>query len=118
MIIAEYQKECIFLDCTYLEMRIGNVEQYRKFHVNFLDHTVKIQDEHLQKTRTRELYSREHLSDDGHVTSGGGPDGEHRRIWLKFRCTHVVWRARLGCGLIWWVTRMEHRAPGEQCGEC
>ena len=65
-------------------MRIGNVEQYRKFYVKFLNHTVKIQDEHLQKTRTRELYSREHLSDDGDVTSGGGPDGEHRRRWLKF----------------------------------
>ena len=28
-----------------------------------------------QKTRTREMYSRERLNDDGDVASGGGPDG-------------------------------------------
>ena len=41
-----------------------------------------------QKTRTRELYSREHPNDDGSYTSGGGPDGgslkvHGRRTWLK-----------------------------------
>ena len=34
-----------------------------------------------QKTRTRELYSRERPNDDGDLTSGGGPDGES--TWLK-----------------------------------
>ena len=47
-IIAECQKECIFLDYADLEMRIGNEEQCRKFYGKFLNRTVKIQDEHFQ----------------------------------------------------------------------
>ena len=59
-----------------------------------------------QKTRTRELYSQERLSDDGDLTSGGGPDGRssllgtisstspHELLWTSDRLK--LFRSRRG----------------------
>ena len=49
LIIAECQRERIFLDHADLEMSIGNVEQCRKIYRKYSwNRTVKIRDEHLQ----------------------------------------------------------------------
>ena len=96
LIIAECQKECTFLDYADLEeshWQRGAVSEVLWEVLGTAQSRSKMST-HKQKTRTRELYSRERPNDDGDVTSGGGPDGE--RTWLKFIAeVHCLGRSRV-----------------------